>query len=852
MPKAVIVAVAAYYAGAAIAGALGLGASGFGAAIFGVLIAYGLATMLAPSYKQSMGTGQQGTLVTRREAIGTWRIVYGRTRLGGNLTYMEMSEDNHYLHMIITLSGNVLTAIDKVFFNEDELTLDGNGDVTAPAKYVGAARIKKSLGSEAGQPFPDLVAESAGLWTNDHKQRGRGKLYIRLAYNANAFPYGVPNVNAIVNGKAVYDPRTATTVFSANPALIFADYLTDTTYGVGASYANEIDEAALIAAANICDENVALLSGGLEDRYTLNGVITTDRVPSDVIASMLTAMAGRITYVAGRWRIVAGAYIAPTLELTQDDLRGPIKLQPRLSKRDLFNGVRGEYITTADNVYQPTEFPVVTNAAYVTYDNNEKMWLVMSLPFTHSAATAQRIAKIELERCRQQISVQLHCKLGTYRLQPSDTFMLTLDKYSFAQKVFEVVDVRFVVESNILGVDILARETASTVYAWSTSDETAVGPVPDVNLPDAFVVGVPGAPTVVESMYEAIGSGSVKVAALVSWTITPDWFTLSGLSIYQLEYKLVSASDWVVVTNIKSSDYTILDFPPGLYHFRVKAYNTLGVSGAYSGITQHEIVGLTAAPSNIQNFSVHPIAGVAQLTWGLHVDTDVRIGGKIEVRHSTDVSSGTWFDSSLLGRYDGLSTGGIAPLLIGQYMAKARDSSNVYSSSAAAFFASEAVITGFTTVSSVVEQTTFVGTKVNLQVTGSRLELTNPSSLVGTYFFPGSKAATPSYLDVGSVASRRLVSILTMQRFDASDLIDSRGPVDDWSTVDGGAVEAGEATLYARLTDDNPSGAPTWGAWTVFRVADFRFRAAQFKMEYATDSSTHNVSISELAVHVKV
>jgi hypothetical protein len=1055
MPRVVIIAVVAYFTyGASLAWT----GSALAASVISAVVAGYVATMIAPSYDTSLGSSgfNRGLLVTSRQAAGSWRVIYGQTRVGGIITFLEGSTDNQYLHIVITLSGHVLREITTVYFNDEALILDASGNVTAPAQYVGFVRIKKSLGDETSQPFPDLVLESAGLWTDAHRQNGRGKVYVRLLFNSNAFPQGVPNVTALVKGRTVYDPRSATylslpgtsgnyastpdsaavsitgdidliakvapidwadgvnyrtviskgapsnlqylltialtgklgfycdsptitaestvaladlpndsvkwiratrsassgevkfytsddgaawtqlgtTVAAAtgaatdnsdqlevglrsvsgiqpfsgkiyyaevrngidgtvvakfdptettpadtsftsstgevwtinqsgdpmaelisdgwtqNAALCVADYLTNTQFGCGMVYATEIDDAALIAAANECDESVTIIAG-TEARYTCNGAFVTDEAPEQVLPRLLTAMAGRIAYIAGQWKIYAGAYVTPTLTLDQNDLAGPIKIIPKLSKRDLFNRVRGVYIDP-NRLYQETDFPPITKSTYLSQDNNEQLWMEMNLPFTQSAPTAQRIAKIELERCRQQIAVLMRCKLGVYRLQPGDTVMVSLDRYGWEQKVFEVQDVRLaVVENGALVVDITAREHTSEVFTWGVSEESEVDPAPDTNLPDPFNVLPPSAPSIVEENYEAIGSGGLKTKVTASWTAPNDFFTQSGLAIYQLEYKLAADSIWIVVTNIKSTTYTILDFPPGFYHFRVKAFNVTGVSSPYSGTTAYDVVGLTAAPTSVQSFSAHPTAGLAQFTWAPHPDIDVRIGGKIEVRH-TSVNSYTWPDSSLIGRYDGIATSGFGPLVQGTYLAKALDTAAVYSNTFAAFPVNEVLFTGFTTVASVVEHTTFVGTKVNLQVTASRLEMTDPSSLTATYFFPGSVTAYPTWIDLGSVSARRFESDLQLFRFDDSDLIDSRGAVDTWPSVDGGAVDQGEVLLYLRATDDNPSGAPTWGPWTPFRVAELNCRATQFKAEYEVTQTTHNVSASELAVHVRV
>ena len=46
---------------------------------------------------------------------------------------------------------------------------------------------------------------------------------------------GFPRVTMEVEGRKVYDPRTATTAYSANPALCLADFLVSPIYGRGAS-----------------------------------------------------------------------------------------------------------------------------------------------------------------------------------------------------------------------------------------------------------------------------------------------------------------------------------------------------------------------------------------------------------------------------------------------------------------------------------------------------------------------------------------------------------------------------------------------------------------------------------------
>jgi len=229
---------------------------------------------------------QQDKTVTSRQPIAPHNVIYGRTRIGGTILYMESTNANKYLHVVVAIAGHEIDAIEKFYFNDAEVTIDGSGNVDA-GQYKDKARIQFKLGTDDQTAFADLVAESDGKWTNNHRVRGRALVYMRLEYDQNVFINGVPNLSVVVRGKKVYDPRTETTVWSANPALCVTDYLTNNKYGMAAVYAEEIDEEALIAAANICDEDVETkVGGGTENRYEMHGSFATSSQPEDIINQM--------------------------------------------------------------------------------------------------------------------------------------------------------------------------------------------------------------------------------------------------------------------------------------------------------------------------------------------------------------------------------------------------------------------------------------------------------------------------------------------------------------------------------------------------------------------------------------
>src|SRR5690606_13256636 len=101
--------------------------------------------------------------------------------------------------------------------------------------------------------------------------------------------------------------------WSQNPALIARDYITS-ALGFGEAHAN-IDEDLVIAAANICDEQVQIDSTTYENRYVCDGVLYTSQDRLSNLQMILSAMAGTAVYSGGLWRIRAGAYEAPSMSL---------------------------------------------------------------------------------------------------------------------------------------------------------------------------------------------------------------------------------------------------------------------------------------------------------------------------------------------------------------------------------------------------------------------------------------------------------------------------------------------------------------------------------------------------------
>lgn len=607
-----------------------------------------------------------GKEVSFTQSAAEWQLIYGQAKVGGVITFVSRSgANNQILHMVVTIAGHQINSVDKLYLDDQEVVFGASPD---PRWSTGIIREDGSVAPAAHKVFmsvsngavgqsanADLVGQLPSLWTSAHKQDGCAHVYLIFVWDATLFPNGVPEITFLVSGKPVTLPG-GSTAYSTNAAAIIRDYLTDTRYGLGIPAA-QIDSAQYTTAYNKCNEDVGVIGGGTEKRYTINGVFKVSESPQEILESMCAAMGGTVTFVNGLWKIYPAAWRAPTLTLTEDDILGDIRVQTKLSRRDSFNGVRGTFISPS-NDYEETDFPIVKNDYYMSLDNGERVWEDIQLSLTTSPATAQRLAKIELERNRQSITVQFTASLKAYQLEPMDTVMLTLDRMGWTQKIFEVQEVTLVMEGGdggkapAVAVQLLLRETAEAIYDWADGSETAYDIAQNTNLPNPlFVPDITG--LTLESGTAQLyirADGTVFSRIKVSWTAPDDFFVTSGGDI-QIQYKQSADAGWIALPAIPgdASSFFILDVQDSVqYDVRVRAVNGLGVPGSWTTQSNYTVVGKTEKPSNVTGFTASIESFGIRFSWDKVADLDVN---RYEIRIGEPASS--WEDADFLTQVDG-------------------------------------------------------------------------------------------------------------------------------------------------------------------------------------------------------
>ena len=834
---------AAFAAGGLISFAANFGAS---------MLLSGAAQAMMP--KPSVGQIElQARTVTVREPVMPRQMVYGRTRKGGVITFLHSTgEKDKDLHLVVVLAAHRVKSIGAIYF-EGEMAINASG--MPLGRWAGKLAVEKRLGGADQPAFGGLIAAAPNLWTPAHRLAGCAAIYLRLSYDPDAFPGGIPNITVDLEGKDdILDPRTGARGYSENAALCVADYMAHTIYGIGAGIgaADGIESGSLIEAANICDEQIPLSGGGSEPRYSCNGVVSLSETPKTIIEAMLTAMAGRCIWQAGQWHMRAGAYRIPTEILTSDDVReGGIALTTRQSRSANFNAVRGQFVSP-ENDWQPDDFPAYASETYRREDGGEQVWRDIALPFTIAASAAQRLAKIELERNRRQQMLKISGKLKAWRVGAGETAFFKYDRWGFGGaampdgKPFEVQSVRLdltqIGNGTRIAPELVLRETSPLVYDWDASEAQIYAAAPRTTLPSAFDIAPPGAPQGEEELYVTRDGSAVKVLLRVRWTEAKSGFVES----YQFEARR-DGGEWQDYGRTTGTLMELRDIAPGQWDFRVKAVSVLGVSSLWREGTR-EVVGLTAPPAALEGLTIQSAGGLAVLKWQRAVDVDVRVGGSVIIRHSKDVTA-SWANSTLMDRVSGGEAIAVVPLKPGAYLLRAEDSEGRIGP-VSTVTTKGVQILSFAQLNTLAADPLFLGPKTGLLAAAGTLTLETGTDATGS---PVVLAREGLYqfgtrLDFGTLKRVRLRSDILVGASALSDYIDDRmTPIDAWADFDGSEGADIDVVLEIRETDDDPAGTnPLWGSWGRIDNSEIEARVVEARAWLRTNDPAFTPIVSEL------
>lgn len=464
-----------------------------------------------PSFEVPPMQERSGMSQMVRQPITSWKYPYGRVRNSGPMVFIHSNgSKNKNLYIIFPLAAGEIDGVEELYLDDELVELDETGAATN-GRWLkdGAPHVFADyhLGSETQTANQRFMDECDGKWTVDHRLRGIAYVALKLVYDSAMFPGGIPNPTVVFRGRKVYDPRSGETAWTENSALCIRDYLliSEELGGYGVQ-PERINEASFSAAANICDEDVPLKTEGTEKRYTCNGVVDTETEPYQILMDLLSSCGGQLDITGGQYVLYPACARPVVAEIDESAARSAISVQPRRNRTDLFNAVRGTFICT-EQKWQPTDYPFVSNNEYVQQDGGHTIYTELDLPFTRYPATAQRLAKIHLERHRRQTSVNFPGNLSLLRHKPGENIALALPECWDGTEKMQIVQWRLADDG--LGVDLSLQAEDDLIYAWDPEvDEQDMPEAPEVDAPNSLDTD---APAPVTELAATGGAGQVTV-----------------------------------------------------------------------------------------------------------------------------------------------------------------------------------------------------------------------------------------------------------------------------------------------------------------------------------------------------
>lgn len=524
-----------------IATAIGLSATATAVLEIGVAVGLGfaarkLAKKSSSSSSSSASTGS--TLQLTIDTSATRQVIFGRSATAGSLVYWQTTgADNAVLQMVIALADHECQGLVTLWVDGKERAWNSSTGVVDG--YNGNLKVRFYSGT-ATQTVDTAVRDaSGGRWTDN--ERGANVCYavVEATYDEASFSGGIPQIIYVIDGAKLYDPRfdstaggagaqrwndPSTWVHSANPAVAIYNVLRGFKAGgmplLGLNApADAIRSSDFEAAANICDETVALAAGGTEPRYRCGYVQTLDGQPNrTALEALIASMAGDVICAAGIYRIIAGAARSSVATLSDSDLivDQPFKSSPRLSRNELTNAVTGAFADPSRS-YNAVSLPPRTSSADETADGGVRLSQQLDLGAVTSRTQGQRIMEIARKRARRQGRDSFTVRARWFGLEVGDWVTLNSDRRGYVSKVCEVDHVK---RNADLTTELTLREMDSGFDDWTTSDELADDTVSD--LPPAGPTLTSVSDLAVETVVVTGTGGAQRPGLRATWTPITD------------------------------------------------------------------------------------------------------------------------------------------------------------------------------------------------------------------------------------------------------------------------------------------------------------------------------------------
>lgn len=518
----------------ALSGPIGVGAAfaGIGAAgtISTIMVAVGATlalsgamSFMAPSIPQTQLSRLNATLDTTTPR----KAVFGTTAMNLDLRYHEASGTNQeYIDYIIAVAAHKVASIDEIWFEEKQ-AWTASGGVTAT--YAGYLTVNTRTEGTAANT---IAINGGAKWGSSTRLTGCAYVHLRVKRTGNASKTESPLVNGmpsrltiIGEGALLYDPRLDSTVPGGSGAHRASNQATWGTYTAADDTDNpalqllwwllgwkindklsigcgvppsRIDLESFITAANICDENVVLATGGTQKRYRTSGTASDADDRMSIINTFLTSMNGTLRDSNGKLSldVIKNDLADYVLDLDESDVLGNFEWNQTRGLSDSYNKARGRFVDPSYNsLYQLADYPEV---GFASPDGIERV-MTLDLPYVEDGRRAQRIAKQVLQRNQYRGLFSATFTAKAQGCVVGDVVRLSFETLGWSNKLFRVISQEIRPDGQVpMGL----VEESPLIYLWDAEDTAPVSP---------------NAPTIYNPLNSPFILGTVEAGSTAVW-----------------------------------------------------------------------------------------------------------------------------------------------------------------------------------------------------------------------------------------------------------------------------------------------------------------------------------------------
>lgn len=530
-------------------------------------------------------------------------IVYGRQRVGGKIALIK--EDAGYLYVLAIWCLGLCESVESILFNGEEIP----GNIVA--NYLGTTTqaADSTLAGIITGYSDDLVITKNGEDT--------GVCYSVLKVVANEFP---SSIEAIIQGKHVYDPRTTSTDYSTNPALCLADFISSNIYGQGRT-------VNMTALEDVADDNDTTLNS--VKRRELNYYI--DR-PAKTVSHVnaLRAYVGCFVVVDDTVKLISDKVVATSRAITVSDIvDGSLKIK-KSGTANIPTVVKVIYTDTTAEPWRDAE----ATAETIGLTERRESTVHMQGITTHAQAYREAVER-----------------LNALTLSDLTVEWLSFDE-SLADQVGDVVEVTHpkgltskklrilsVTQAELGRYRIYGAEYDPAVYSDAVVSEPTH---PDTTIPNPNDPTPPTAVTATEELFQQISQGTYASRLRISWT-APSY---PYIQYYRVVVKVLG---YIVFEATTTSTEIVTGQVLELKQHDIEVYTFSGLTYSSSATQIITPQGKYLPPDDVADLTGFEAGGTVYLSWSQVFDIDMF---KYEVRYGA--TSVTWADATILDRIDAL------------------------------------------------------------------------------------------------------------------------------------------------------------------------------------------------------